>query len=117
MDELIKDIPRHIPANPRGYTKMQLEEKIKKVKELHADYPNVSASWLEMLYDFLFSKDEETLNKMVNEGLYDGPAKNPRIPVPAPVGIEITKACDVEKTPEYSREIAHNENQNSDGLL
>ena len=112
MDELIKDIPRYEPPNPRGYTKMQLEEKAKKVKELHNDYPNVSETWLEMLYDFLFSKDEETLNKMVNEGLYDGPAKNPRKPVPAPVGIEIQKASDI-KTPEYSREIALNENQDN----
>ena len=113
MDEILKDIPRHIPANPRNYTKMQLEEKAKKVKALHVDYPNVSETWLEMLYDFLFSKDEETLNKMVEEGWYDGPAKNDRKPVPASVGIEITKACDVEKKVEYSREIAHSENQNS----
>ena len=116
MDEILKDIPRHIPANPRNYTKMQLEEKAKKVKELHNDYPNVSESWLEMLYDFLFSKDDKTREAMVNEGWYNGPAKNPRKPVPASVGIEIQKASDI-KTPEYSREIALNENQNSDGLL
>ena len=113
MDEILKDIPRHVPENPRNYTKMQIEEKIKKVKELHADYPNVSESWLEMLYDFLFSKDDKTREAMVNEGWYDGPAKNDRKPVPAEVGITIEKACDVEKTPDFSREIAHNENQNS----
>lgn len=112
MEDILKEIPRYEMPNPRGYTNLQLEEKQKQVKKLHKDHPNVPEYYLEMLYDYLFSKDEETLKKMINENVHGEPAKNPRVPIPAEVGIEIIKAKDddVEKHEllNYSREIAFN---------
>ena len=89
MEDILKEIPRYEMPNPRGYTNLQIEEKRKQVKKLHKDYPNVPEYYLEMLYDYLFSKDEETLKKMINENVHGEPAKNPRVPIPAEVGIVI----------------------------
>lgn len=115
MEDILKEVPRYEMPNPRGYTNLQLEDKKKQVKKLHADFPNVPEYYLEMLYDYLASKDEETLKKMVDENVHGEPAKNPRVPIPAEVGIEIEKAkdTDVEKHEllNYSREIAFNSSE------
>jgi hypothetical protein len=92
MENILKEIPRYKMPNPRGYTNLQLEDKKKQVKKLHADFPNVPEYYLDMLYDYLASKDEETLKKMVNENIHGEPAKNPRVPIPAEIGIQIEKA-------------------------
>ena len=110
MEDILKEVPRYEMPNPRGYSNLQLEDKRKQVKKLHMEYPKVPEYYLGMLYDYLASKDEETLKKMVNENVHGEPPRNPRVPIPAEVGIEIEKAkdTDVEKHEllNISREIA-----------
>ena len=109
MEEILKTCPRHEPANPRGYTPMQLEDKKRLVKKIAQENPRLPQYYIELTYDFLFKKDESELIDMVNTNWGSGPSKNPRIPIPSANPIEIQKASDIKKG-EYSREIAHNEN-------
>tara|TARA_R110000851_G_scaffold245703_1_gene398446 strand:+ start:81 stop:362 length:282 start_codon:yes stop_codon:yes gene_type:complete len=91
MEEILKECPRHKMDNYRNYSNIELERKAKQIKVLHQDYPNVPEYWLDMLYDYLATKSEETLEKMVNEDTHGEPPINPRTPVPAEIGIEIEK--------------------------
>jgi hypothetical protein len=91
MEEILKECPRHEMDNYRNYTNIELERKAKQIKVLHKDYPNVPEYWLDMLYDYLATKNEETLEKMVNEDTHGEPPINPRNPIPAEIGIEIEK--------------------------
>ena len=116
MEEILKTCPRHEPANPRGYTPMQLEEKKRLVKKIAQENPRLPQYYIELTYDFLFTKDESTLVDMVNTNWGSGASKNPRVPIPAKNPIEIQKASDIKKD-EYSREIAFNENHDNSGLL
>ena len=109
MEELLKTCPRHVEPNPRNYTPMQLEDKKRLVKKISQENPRLPQYYIEMTYDFLFTKDESELIDMVNTNWGSGPSKNPRIPIPSANPIEIQKASDI-KTPEYSRENAYNEN-------
>ena len=101
MEEILKECPRHKMENHRNYTNVELELKAKRVKALHQDYPNVPEYWLDMLYDYLSKKDDETLTQMVNGDSHGQAASNPRTPIPAEYGIEIEKGAG-----DYSREIA-----------
>ena len=67
MEEILKECPRHKMDNYRNYSNIELERKAKQIKVLHQDYPNVPEYWLDMLYDYLATKSEETLEKMVNQ--------------------------------------------------
>jgi len=101
MEEILKDVPRYVMPNPRNYTNMELEKKAKQIKVLHKDYPNVPEYWLDMLYDYLITKDDDTLEKMINTEIHSRPPKNPRNPVPAEIGIEIEKYREDEETEKY----------------
>ena len=90
MNEILNQAPRHEMANPRNYTNLELERKSSLTKELHKRYPNVPQYWVEMLFDYLHGKSDDELEKMVNEDTHGEPAKNPRIPIAAEVGIEVT---------------------------
>ena len=68
MDE----IPRHQPENPFNYTAVQLAERKKALIDLRRDYPDVPHAWLEMLYDWHKNTPNEEVEKIMNEGLWEG---------------------------------------------
>ena len=68
----IQDIPRHQPENPFNYTASQLAERKKALRDMQRDYPDVPYAWLEMLYDWHKNTPSEEVEKIVNEGLWEG---------------------------------------------
>ena len=69
------EIPRHVPDNPYKYTKVQLAERKKALRDLARDYPNVPYAWLEMTYDWEKNTPPEEVEKIINEGLWEVPGK------------------------------------------
>jgi len=65
-------IPRHEPENPYNYTKVQLAERKKALRDLQRDYPNLPFGWLEMCYDFEKNTPPEEIEKIINEGSWEG---------------------------------------------
>ena len=68
MDE----IPRHQPENHYNYTAVQLAERKKALRDMQRDYPDVPYAWLEMLYDWHKNTPNEEVEKIMNEGLWEG---------------------------------------------
>ena len=68
MDE----IPRHQPENHYNYTAVQLAERKKALRDMQRDYPDVPYAWLEMLYDWHKNTPNEKVEKIMNEGLWEG---------------------------------------------
>ena len=71
-DTLSSEIPRHVPENPYNYTKCQLAERKKALRDLERDYPNLPFGWLEMMYDFEKNTSKEEVKKIIDEGLWEG---------------------------------------------
>lgn len=68
----IQDIPRHQPENHYNYTAVQLAERKKALIDLQRDYPHVPYAWLEMTYDWHKNTPNEEVEKIMNEGLWEG---------------------------------------------
>ena len=68
----IQDIPRHQPENHYNYTAVQLAERKKALKDLQRDYPHLPYAWLEMTYDWHKNTPNEEVEKIMNEGLWEG---------------------------------------------
>ena len=63
----------HVPENPYNYTKCQLAERKKALRDLERDYPNLPFGWLEMMYDFEKNTPKEEVEQINNEGLWESP--------------------------------------------
>ena len=74
-DSTIQEIPRHQPENHYNYTAVQLAERKKALIDLQRDYPNLPFAWLEMAYDWHKNTNEEEVNKIINEKLWEAPGK------------------------------------------
>ena len=74
------EIPRHVPDNPYNYTKVQLAERKKALRDLERDYPNVPFGWLEMCYDWEKNTPPEEVEKIINEGLWEGKGRFSELP-------------------------------------
>ena len=71
-DTLSSEIPSHVPENPYNYTKCQLAERKKALRDLERDFPNLPFAWLEMVFDFEKNTPPEEIEKIINEGLWEG---------------------------------------------
>ena len=71
----IPDAPRHVPANPFNYTKVQLAERELAIKAMKRDFPTIPEMWLEYLWDFQFKTPKEEIEKIINGGLWEVPGK------------------------------------------
>lgn len=69
---MTEEIPRHQPENHYNYTAVQLAERKKALIDLRRDYPDVPYAWLEMLYDWHKNTPNEEVEKIMNEGLWEG---------------------------------------------
>ncbi len=74
------EIPRHVPENPYNYTKVQLAERKKALRDLARDYPNLPFGWLSMVYDWEKNTPPEEVEKIINEGLWESPGKFSELP-------------------------------------
>jgi len=74
------EIPRHVPENPFHYTKCQLAEKKKALRDLERDYPNLPFAWLEMMYDWEKNTPPEEVQTIINEGLWEGKGRFSELP-------------------------------------
>lgn len=76
----VDNIPRHKPDNPFNYTKMQLAQRSKAIKDAEKDYPNIPPSWIEMMYDVVENKSKEEVEEIINSGAWETPAKVRDVP-------------------------------------
>ena len=70
-----QQIPRHQPSNPYNYTNCELAVRKSTLKAMERDYPKLPYGWLEMVYDFCKNTPQEEVDKIINEGLWEGPGK------------------------------------------
>ena len=47
---ITEEFPRYEAPNPFKYSKIQLAQRTKALRDMHRDYPNLPESWLEMVY-------------------------------------------------------------------
>ena len=73
MENVLEEIPRHEPENPFKYSKLQLAERLKALKDMERDYPNVPYGHLEMVFDFVKNTPEEEVNKIIESGIWEKP--------------------------------------------
>ena len=72
----IEGIPRcEGEQNVYNYTKVELAKREKAVKDMVKDYPKVPKKWCEWLYDVTQSMPESEMEKIINEGLWEGKGK------------------------------------------
>ena len=74
------EIPRHEPENPYNYTKVQLAERKKALRDLERDYPNLPFGWLEAMFDWEKNTPPEEVEKIINEGLWEGKGRFSELP-------------------------------------
>jgi len=72
MENTLEEIPRHAPENPFKYSKLQLAERLKALKDMERDYPNLPYGHLEMVYDFVSNTPQEEVQKIIDSGLWEG---------------------------------------------
>ena len=68
-------IPRHVPADPPGFSKVELAARTKHLKELRRDYPDVPDGWLEMAYDWHHRTPQEEIDRIIESGEWEAPGK------------------------------------------
>lgn len=73
MESILEEIPRHEPENPFKYSKLQLAERLKALKDMQRDYPNLPYGHLEMVFDFVKNTEPEEVQKIIESGLWEGP--------------------------------------------
>ena len=64
-------------SNPYNYTKTDFAKRKRDIKAMIRDYPSVSPMWCEWLYDIIENMPKEEVEKIINEGLWEGPSKFP----------------------------------------
>ena len=67
--------PRHQPSNPYNYTNLELAERKNTLKVMEREYPKLPYAWLEMVYDFNKNTPKEEVDRIINEGLWEGPGR------------------------------------------
>ena len=90
MENALEEIPRHEPENPFKYSKLQLAERLKALKDLERDYPRVPYAHLELVYDFVRNTPPEEVNKIIESGIWEKPP--PKTPEEKQELIEQAKA-------------------------
>lgn len=75
MTEEITEIKRYEPENPYNYTKVQLAERKKALKDIEKDYPNLPYAWIEMIYDWEYNTPKEEVERIINSGEFEVPSK------------------------------------------
>jgi hypothetical protein len=71
----VEGVPRYQKPNPYNYTKVQLAERTSAIRAMIKDYPTVPPMWVEWIYDVITNKPKEEVEKIINEGLWEGPGK------------------------------------------
>lgn len=74
------DLPKYKPENVYNYTSLQLAKRKRDIKAMIKDYPSVSSMWCEWLYDVIENTPKEEVDKIINEGLWEGPSKFAKAP-------------------------------------
>jgi len=74
------DLPKYIPPNPYNYTKAELAKRKRDIKAMIKDFPAVSPMWVEWIYDTIENTPKEEVEKIINEGLWEGPSKFAKAP-------------------------------------
>ena len=69
-----------MPENPYNYTKVQLAERKKALRELEQIYPNLPFGWIEMCYDFEKNTPSEEVEDIINTGRFEVPGKFSELP-------------------------------------
>lgn len=69
------ELPKYEAPNPYNYTKVQLAKRKKDIKAMIRDFPTVSPMWCEWIYDVIENTPKEEVEKIINEGLWEGPSK------------------------------------------
>jgi hypothetical protein len=69
------DLPKYIAPNPYNYTKTDFAKRKRDIKAMIRDYPTVSPMWCEWLYDIIENMPKEEVEKIINEGQWEGPSK------------------------------------------
>jgi len=98
----VDSIPRHQAENPFNYTRVQLAEKKKVLKDIQRDFPHVPIAWAEMCYDFCENTPTDEIEKIIEQGLWDAPSKHANPPGGVLKSIEITSEPIVETNDEPS---------------
>ena len=74
-NEQSEELKRYEQPNPYNYTKLELSERKKVLRDMERDYPNLPYAWLEMTYDFWKQTDPEKINEIIKSGDWEKPAK------------------------------------------
>ena len=69
---ITEEFPRYEAPNPFKYSKIQLAQRTKALRDMHRDYPNLPESWLEMVYDYHENTPKEEVEQIINEGKWEG---------------------------------------------
>jgi len=115
MEELLKTCPRATNSNFNNYTEEQLTIKNAKIIELKKKNPKMTEYYLDLLYDWLWNKDDDELRKMMDDhkALPESERMVRKEPISNPDPITIEKGGydpdEVLRNPvdDYSREIAY----------
>ena len=83
------DLPKYEAPNPYNYSKVQIAKRKQDIKAMCRDYPTVNPMWAEWLYDVIENMEPEEVEKIINEGQWEGPGKFAK----APGGILNTVEC------------------------
>jgi hypothetical protein len=71
----LENLPRHQQSNPFNYTKVQLAQRKKAIKDMIKDYPTVCPMWCEWIYDFGQYTPPEEIERIINSGEWEKPGK------------------------------------------
>jgi len=71
----VEGVPRYVAPNPYNYDKLQIATRTSAIKAMIKDYPTVPPMWVEWLYDVITNKPQEEVEKIIKEGLWEGPSK------------------------------------------
>ena len=63
--------PRHKEENPFHYTELEKAERVKAIRDMAKDYPNLSGAWLDMAYDFCKNTPKEEVEDIINSGKWE----------------------------------------------
>ena len=75
----IKGVSRYAGAkNIYKYTREQLVERKRHIKQMSEDYPNVSYHTCEMVYDVISNMQKEEVDEIISKGLWEKPSQHNR---------------------------------------
>ena len=67
--------PRHKEENPFHYTQLEKAERVKAIRDMAKDYPNLPGAWLDMAYDFCKNTPKEEMEDIINSGKWEKPGR------------------------------------------